>query len=411
MNAKQPGSEIPPTETIASAGWGTVFLIYALCVAAASCISQAVPVIGDIARYFHAPREQAGLVISLPSALGAIGALAVGWIVDRAGDKRTLLVGCALLIAGDIGVTVAPSLTALLIYRAIEGVGYVCVAVGTVTMVARITQGKQRTVALALWSSFVPMSFAIPLILAALVAGAAHWRWAFLGHAIITFVLALAGLTLPRWQRSSGTARTVGLASVLRSAPPFALGTAFAAGAFVQTGIISTLPQLLTSRYGVPFGLASAVGTVGMLSNVAGCLSMGPLLNRGHSVGKLVMLSVGLALAATLILAVAPLPFWGAVVAAIAFFCGAGLVVGFWALLPTVAPSPSARGATSGLVTQLTLWGVLFGPPAAFAALGNPGRQAINVSVAWVLCLLLMLFVARRVGGMSIAKSVATATH
>src|SRR6516225_2460284 len=66
MNAKQPGSEIPPTETIASAGWGTVFLIYALCVAAASCISQAVPVIGDIARYFHAPREQAGLVISLP---------------------------------------------------------------------------------------------------------------------------------------------------------------------------------------------------------------------------------------------------------------------------------------------------------------------------------------------------------
>jgi hypothetical protein len=250
--------------------------------------------------------------------------------------------------------------------------------------------------ALALWSSFVPMSFAVPLILAGLVAGA-YWRWAFLGHAILTLVLALAALGLPRWQRSPTVVRTAGLGAVLRSAAPYALGIAFACGAFVQTGIISTLPQVLSGRYGISHTLASSIGTLGMLSNVAGCLSMGPLLNRGYSVPKLAWTSVGVALAAALVLCLAPLPFWASIVTSIVFFYGAGLVVGFWALLPLVAPNPSARGATSGLVTQLTLWGVLFGPPVAFAAQGATSQQAINTVVAWVACLLLLLFVVQRV--------------
>jgi len=49
--------------------------------------------------------------------------------------------------------------------------------------------GARRNNALTLWSSFVPMSFALPLILAAQLAGTGQWRWAFSGHAI-----ALAGL-------------------------------------------------------------------------------------------------------------------------------------------------------------------------------------------------------------------------
>jgi predicted MFS family arabinose efflux permease len=399
IGAHDSGALTPEPAITSHASWATILLIYLLCVFGASCISQAVPVISDIARFFHTTHQQAGWIISLPSALVALGALAVGWIVDRVGDKATLLSGSLLLIVGDIGVVLASSLPVLLASRAIEGIGYVGVAVATVTMVARITEGKRRTAALALWSSFVPMSFAIPMILASLVAGSENWRWAFGGHAIITGVLMIAGLILPRWVRGPTVSRTTGLRAVLRSPAVYALGLSFACGAFVQTGIISTLPHVLTAKYAVSFALASSIGTLGMVSNIAGCLSMGRLLNSGYSTVKLAYASAALSLAAALVFCLATLPFWAAAAAAIMFFYGAGLVVGFWALLPAVAPHPAARGATSGLVTQLTLWGVLFGPPVAFVTLGNAPQQAVNAIAAWVACAALLFFVARRVSG------------
>jgi MFS family permease len=378
-------------------GWGGLLLIYVLCVLGASSISQAIPVAGDIARVFHATHAQVGWVISIPSAVGAIAALLLGWIVDRYGDKPLLIAGCVLMLIGDVGVVWADDLTALFLARIVEGTGYICIAVSTVTMVARTTRGKRRVFALTLWSSFVPMSFAVPLVLAGLVAGPAHWHWAFLGHAALVAVLGLAALSLPAWHAESAVVRrTQGLGEVLRIPGPYALGFAFACGAFVQTGLISTLPQVLTAKYAIPFALASLVGTVGMLSNIAGCLSMGPLITHGISVLKLIFVSVGIALGAALILALAPLPLWVVVVVSLMFFYGAGLVVGFWALLPLVAPSESSRGATSGLVTQLTLLGVLLGPPAAFAAHGFGTQQAINAIVGWAPCALLLVLAVRR---------------
>src|SRR5258706_536845 len=82
----------------------------------------------------------------------------------------------------------------LLIY----GIGYVGIAVAGVTMLMRITQGPRRNVALSLWSSFIPMSFAVPLLLTARLAGTGGWRWAFAGQAMALGVLALlAAATLP----------------------------------------------------------------------------------------------------------------------------------------------------------------------------------------------------------------------
>jgi MFS transporter, DHA1 family, inner membrane transport protein len=383
--------------TPASAGWGTIGLVYLLCVIAASCISQAVPIAGDIARHFHLARPQVGWVISIPSALVAVGALLTGWLVDRVGDRPLILLGCAVLVLGDIGVTLAGSFNGLLLMRILEGVGYDFVAVSTVTMIARVTHGPKRTTALVLWSSYIPMSFAIPLILAGLLAGTEHWRWAFSGHAVIMFVLGCAAFGLPAREQGSVAARSAGLLAVLKTPACYALGAAFACAAFVQTGIVSTLPQMLMGRYGVSTELASSVGTLGMFSNIAGCLLMGRLLNRGLAPLTLACCSVLLTIAAGLGLYAATYPFALAVSLALLYFLGSGLVVGLWALLPSVAPTPASRGATSGLVTQLTLWGVLFGPPAAFAAQSaGAHRQMLNIAVAMLLCLLLLWMPGRR---------------
>jgi predicted MFS family arabinose efflux permease len=374
-----------------TSSWGQIFLIYALCVLGAATISQAVPVIGDIARLYHPSRQITGYIISLPSAMVAFGALLSGWVVDRVGDKRVLLAGCATIILGDLGVAFSSSLDQLLIMRAVEGLGYVCVAVSTVTMVTRTTQGARRTSALTLWSSFVPMSFALPLLLARQLAGTGQWRWAFLGHAIAVAALALAAVALlPAWSPSGSPLRTGGLRAVLSKPAVYLLGLAFAAAAFLQTGIVSTLPGQLGARYGISIGLAGAIVTLGMIVNTAGSLATGQLLNRGMGGLSVAAAGVALALAAALGMFLTTPSFAVTAALSLVFFLGSGLVVGLWALMPLVAPSPKAIGATSGLVTQITLWGVLFGPPAAFAALaggGGGGRMAVNTVAAMSICI------------------------
>jgi predicted MFS family arabinose efflux permease len=375
-----------------------ILLIYAIGVLGATSISQAVPIVGDLAKAFHLSRPQAGWVISTPSAVVAVGALLFGWFVDRFGDKTMLLLGCAVLALGDLGVALAGDVRLLFAMRIVEGIGYVAIAVAAVTLLTRTTEGKRRTSALTLWSSFVPMSFALPLILAAQLAGSGAWRWAFLGHGIVLLLLAaVAVASLPRPSASRTSVRTAGLATVLRSPPPYLLGLAFACGAFMQTGVISTLPHLLTGRFGVSIGLASMIGTLGMVFNIVGCLWVGPLLNRGVAAFSVAALGVALALVGGVALYVPGMAFMFAAGASCVFFLGTGIIVGLWALLPRVAPSPACIGATSGLVTQIVLWGVLFGPPAAFAAAGSQDwiRQSANVAIAAVLCLIFTKLVIR----------------
>jgi predicted MFS family arabinose efflux permease len=391
------------------ASWGTILLIYAIGVLGATSISQVVPIVGDIGKLFHLTRPQGGWVISTPSAVVALGALLFGWLVDKLGDKPMLLFGCVVLVLGDAGVALAGSVEMLYGMRIVEGIGYVAIAVSAVTMLARTTHGARRTSALTLWSSFVPMSFALPQL-----AGTGEWRWAFNGHALVLAALALAAwLWLPAPAKTRTAVRTAGLSTVLRSPGPYLLGLAFACGAFMQTGVVSTLPHMLAGRFHVSIGLASSIGTLGMVFNTVGCLAVGPLLNRGTGAFAVTLLGVALALLGGVALYVPGPEFAVAAAASSLFFLGTGIIVGLWALLPRVAPRPDCIGATSGLVTQLVLWGVLFGPPAAFAAAGGGDwtRPVVNLVAAGCLCALLIWLVVRQVGGSVAAGPGPQATH
>ena len=391
--------------------WSAIFLVYAIGVFGAMTVSQVIPVSGDIARQFHTG-AQIGWIISAPSALVAVGALLVGWLVDRIGDKTVLLAGAAIVVLGDLGVAHSDTLRSLLAMRVIEGVGYVCIAVAAITMLTRITHGPRRNLALTLWSSFIPMSFAIPLLLASKLVGAEHWRWAFNGHAIIQGALLALGIAqLPaRGVAQAAPSRVAGLATVLRTPAAYLLGLCFACAAFVQTGIVSTLPHLLASRYAVGIGAASSVGTLGMALNTAGCLIVGPLLNRGVRPIAVAVAGVSCTISGGLLLGAALPSFALAIAVSCLFFTGAGIIVGLWALLPQAAPNRQSLGAASGLVTQLTLWGVLFGPPAAFAAQAaggwlREGRNIVLAGLTIIVCIWFVVYRFARAGEMHAAPT------
>lgn len=363
--------------------WAQIFLLYLIGVFAAMAISQAVPALGGIAREFHPQNSAAiGLVTSIPAFMVALGALLAGWFVDRKGDKQVMLVGCIIFLLGDLAVIYAGSITEILLARILSGIGYVCLAVAAVTMLTRLTSGKTRTSALALWSTFVPMSFIIPFIAAGFVA-AYGWRWAFGGHAIILFILTLlaVGFLPASREKDSGMSRTSGLREVVKSPLVYALGLSFAGDAFMQSGITTSIAHYLNVKYEASEVLTQGFNTIAMATNIAGCLFVGVLLNRRVSAVWIAGTGVAISAVTGLAIYVAQPGYASSIALTWIFTFGSGLLVGMWALLPRVAPSPESMGATSGLVTQITLLGVALGAPAAFAAQASPSAVPMAIYV------------------------------
>ena len=109
----------------AKSRWPQIIVIYCLSVASAMVVSEGVPALGGIAAEFRPQSPVAiGLVMSIPALVVALGGLLTGWLVDQAGDRRMLLAGGIVMIAGDIGVTLTPSLGLLLACRVVAGLGY-----------------------------------------------------------------------------------------------------------------------------------------------------------------------------------------------------------------------------------------------------------------------------------------------
>ncbi|MDS9469894.1 MFS transporter [Paracoccus sp. MBLB3053] len=378
--------------TIIKAPLARILIVYGLGVAAAMCVSEAVTELGKIAAEFHPPsRSVLGLVMSMPSLVVALGALASGYLVDRIGDRKVLFCGIAAMIAGDLLTVSAPSLGLLLAARAVTGVGYVLSAVAAITTLIRLTTGRQRVMALALWSTFVPMSFLLPFLSAGLSDAFGTWRAAFGFHVLLTLALAvLALLAIPPRDAGDASGRSRGAGKVLRSPMIYLLGISFAGDSFLQTGVLATLGHYLGAKYGVAETAVAHWSAVSMVSNALACLSVGLMLRRGVSSRAITTLGMSITgLAGLALYGTAP-GFMASIVTVWVLMFGSGLLVGMWTLVPYTAPNAQATGATSGLVTQITLLGVLLGPPAFFAAQAamGPMPQLLIFLAALALCAL-----------------------
>lgn len=370
-----------------------ILVTYALGVMAAMTVSEAVTELGAIAREFHiVDHSKPGLIMSLPSLMVALGALLAGYIVDRVGDRIVLLIGAVIIIAGDMFVISASTFNWLLIGRMLTGVGYVLAAVSAVTLLIRITTGKQRTMAMALWSTFVPVSFLLPFLSAGLAEHFGSWRAAFIAHSALTLaLLVIAAFSLPARTalEKAQFSRTRGLSAVLKSPLPWLLGISFGADAFLQTGMSATLTPYLSRVYSVPPVDVAHMNVFAMLLNAVGCLSVGALLNRG--VKAWVIAAFGVVMTGIAGIAIFTLhpSFMFSIAASWLFMFASGLLVGMWALAPLVAPTRESIGATSGLITQLTLVGVFLGPPLFISGQlhGNSHTMPTLIIAGLVVCL------------------------
>lgn len=369
--------------------WATNIILCVYGTVATSLVTQSVPVVGDISHEFDLPRTTAGWMISIPSLVTAIGALFGGWLIDRLGDKRVLLAGSLFGVLGNLGVFFAHDTTMLFASRLVEGIAYLSLTVGAVTMLMRTTSGPSRSIALGLWTSHTAVGIGITLMLVSPLAGHGElWRWAFGGHAVIMAALALLAFALPSVDASYEKRRLADILLVIKTARPYRVALASAASAFIQTGIMAALTVYFTKTFAIPVRKAGEIGTLAEVFVVAGCFGIGHLLKSGMS-ARLLALAGGLVtLCGGMMLYVPSTSLTGATVAICAFSLGVGLVNGLiWTLVPGSAPSLATMGITSGLVAQATYIGVLLGPPAIFSSLHEGGwtTRLAFVAVACVL--------------------------
>jgi MFS family permease len=201
--SERPGSRTAPPVSPAPAGraWLLAALLGATVLGTISNNIVNVP-LRQITDDFGAPITQGVLVASASVLVLAIAMPLTGWISDRLGRRRTLVLALSVLLAGTVGAALAPTLSLLVLSRGLQGLG--CAAVPTAVMgtLARSFAPELRNRVMGAWGAANGIGQAIGPPVGGFVADAFGWRAIF--GALIPLTLGTLLLTLRVVPRDAG---------------------------------------------------------------------------------------------------------------------------------------------------------------------------------------------------------------
>ena len=330
-----------------------------------------------------------GWLLSLVSLVGAVLGIVAGSLVGRIGARRMLIGG--LVSGGLVSLWQGTGLGfgSMLASRVVEGASHLAIVVSAPTLIVSVTPERWRGAAMALWSTFFGIGFALLALLAPLLVGAGGPGTLFVAHGASMLLVAvplsivlrgMAGSPLPTaaptTDRAAATDKRRAPASPLHAharaySSPFiaapAVGWLFYTLTFVAS--LAILPDLL------PAGTDRAVATAMPLVSIAVSLLAVPMLLRWRSATGVVML--GFALAACVLtagaLALSTVGL-GLAVVSVSLFAALGLVQGAsFAAVPELNTDPASQALAYGAMAQTGNVGNLLGTPLLLALLPYGG--------------------------------------
>src|ERR1700710_236282 len=139
-------------------------------------VSTALPV---IRKDLHATISQLEWTVNAYTLTFAVLLLTGAALGDRFGRRRLLAIGIAIFTAASAGAALAPSIVALDVARALQGVGGAIVMPLTLTVLSAAVPAARRGVALGIWGGISGLAVALgPLVGGAIVSGIS-WHWIF----------------------------------------------------------------------------------------------------------------------------------------------------------------------------------------------------------------------------------------
>ena len=147
------------------------------------------------------------LVVSVVLAGAAIGALTGGRLADRFGRRRMLLVTSVIFIAGAIICAVAPSLTVLVVGRAVVGIGIGLACTTVPVYISEVSPANARGWQVSLFQLAITIGILAAYLVDYAFAESAAWRWMLGLAAVPGAILGLSMLFMPespRWLAERG---------------------------------------------------------------------------------------------------------------------------------------------------------------------------------------------------------------
>ena len=334
---------------------------------------------------------QAGTLLGIVQVAGMLGGLAVSLLAELIGERRCLATGLILLSLGSAAGALAWSPAPLLASRAVEGAGFILVAVTGLGLIHRSTPQRRLNVAIGFWGAYQGISTFAGIIAGALVLQVLPWRaWWWATAALALLPLPLVFARVPRDKtggRGAATAITR-IVRTIRSPGPWIAGLTFACYTLQWMAVVGFLPTIyrdsgMTGSW--PGVLSAVVGGV----NALGSIATATLLQRGLPVRALLIPAFALMAVASLLtfaldwraLPAGTILQFGCVTA----FSLIGGVIPATLLRTAVdlTPADGSAPATMGLIQQVFNTGSFAGPAiAAWLATRTGGWQ----STWWITC-------------------------
>lgn len=367
----------PPDNTLpAAARPGAATLVLVSGLVAALHIGKMPPALPVLGEALGVSLLQAGFLLSVVQLAGMLGGLLTGLLADRAGLRRSVMAGHAVLALASLGGVLAQGPASLLALRALEGFGFLLACLPAPSLIRRLVAPQRLALHLGLWGSYMPTGTALALLLAPPVLQALGWSglWSLLG-------LASAGMVVWLWRSlPADPVRPAAVASdslgpwaaplkaTLGSGGPWLVALAFALYSSQWMAVIGFLPTVY-AQAGVAAGAAGALTALASLVNVAGNVGAGRLLHAGWPAHRLLVIGfVAMGLMALLAFGQTPqghgLPAAARYAAVLGFSALGGLIPAtLFSLAVRVAPGDGAVSTTVGWVQQWSSAGQFAGPP------------------------------------------------
>lgn len=334
------------------------------------------PALPELQRELGLDLVESGFLLSLVQLGGMTLGLATGLFAERIGLRRCILIGLGILAFASAGGTLFHTKAMILAFRAIEGCGFLMVAMPVPALIKRLVPPHTLSRVMSLWSSYMPIGTVIILLGGSWLLSLGSWRmlWLLLS-ALTLLMLWLTRRIIPADPRAPSLLDTSAPSSAasppawamirttLASRNVWMIALIFGTYAAQWIAIIGFLPTIYTLA-GISGTTAGLLTALVAGSNIIGNLGAGRLLHQGIDARKLLIIGF-----LTMMIC-----------AFIAFGAGLGITVQFFAILvfsivggliPATlfvlairyAPTPQTISATVGWMQQCSSLGQFSGPP------------------------------------------------
>jgi MFS transporter, DHA1 family, inner membrane transport protein len=305
----------------------------------------------------------------------------VGAVADRFNHWRLAIGGLALMAVSGLCGAISATAAQLIVTRFFEGVGFLAVVIAAPAIIAHASGGRERSVALGLWPSYMPGGISLMILLAPFALRAGSWRTLWISVAVLaalgTALMWIVGHAHGREQTVPPSATPL-LQNIRLGASR--LGPWLVAGCFALYGaqlyaVVTWMPTFMIEERGIGAATAATLTALIVVANGA-CNVIGSwLLHRGAVPWVMIALSGAIMAVSAFGAFSGGIPDPARYVCSVVL-CSAGGVVASatFALAPSLAASPAQFGVVNGILVQASNVAQFVGPAALATTVANLGQ-------------------------------------